>query len=711
MDGFPLRSMTGRDHGGYHHFERHANASQVPEDANERLINAQDNATLSSEQPCGLSADCGTSTPFIPITEEEARRTTSLPELNFRPTVLNTWYLSTLMLWQFLCMGGVIALMVLGEIQPPWFRFGTRSSFWMWLYMPGLVGFLTTVSWRGTAQWYNRIIPYVRLANIPISSSWQDGDHPPKNLLNMSLNGVPSGNLNPEQIISLFKSGDYLSAVVNLTILGTWLLTPLKSSLFQLVEDGRGWQIHVSKLFGFVGLTINLWLLSTTFWIFFHLRSRQTGLKWNPAPLASQLCLLQGPNVFDSFEGIDYSDLRPLKNAVRTWSRNGLVLRLGYWKQEDTNIITHGVRFLPRNGPFRSEEQLTRREAHYSSDFELESYGTDIDRIWNLYLFDWYLIFTTAMGLILLAVAAYAWAKGLIFRPFSLTSILSGTLQRAIVFSLLPALAYGLFHQTFLSSDVYMRTVMPIQNMASPLPNEDLHRIFGPGHEILKGATAANSMLLDYLSPSVFGCIAQAIELGHYKIILGVVLATLSNSVYLVVARIFDFSEAKNGNYNVHIHARSFYASFGIMIIYCLSNWILRPRGPVRTCRPVYGLVDFASLVYRSDVLLCPEFWLQDSADTEEHMKAQVTLANRLYQYGIYHGIDGHGHVGIGVEYAPPTRLLDDDNIVCLERSVNLARAAIASGIYSEASLCVGVSEQHRRTRSNQLRSMSDEQE
>ncbi|KAI8657100.1 hypothetical protein NCS56_01315800 [Fusarium sp. Ph1] len=585
MDGFPLRSMTGRDHGGYPHFELHDNAGQVFENVHGRLINAQDNAPLSSEQPCGLSADCGNSTPFIPITEQEARRTTSLPELNFRPTVLNT-----------------------------------------------------------------------------------------------------CGNLNPEQILSLFASGDYLSAVVNLTILSTWLLTPLKSSLFQLVEDGRGWQIHVSKLFGFVGLAIYLWLLATTLWIFHHLRSRRTGLKWNPAPLASQLCLLQGSNVFDSFEGIDYSNLRPLKNAVKTWPRNGLVLRLGYWKQEETNIITHGVRFLPRNGPFGSK-QPTRRQDHHSSDFELDSYGTDIDRIWIMYLFDRYIIFTTAMGLVLLAVAAYAWAKGLIFRPFGLTFMLSGTLQRAIVFSLLPALAYGLFHQTFLSSDVCMRTMMPIQNMASPLPNEDRHRIFGSGHEILKGATAANSMLLDYLSPNVVGCIAQAIELGHYKVILGVVLATLSNSVYLVVARIFDFSESENGNYNVHIRTNSIYASFGIMIIYCLSNWVLRPRGPVRTCRPVYGLVDFASLVYRSDILLCPEFWLQDSADTEEHMKAQVTLANRLYQYGIYHGIDGQEHVGIGVEYAPPTWLLDDDNSLCLERCVNLARAAIASGIYSEASL------------------------
>ncbi|KAI3579236.1 hypothetical protein IWW34DRAFT_805850 [Fusarium oxysporum f. sp. albedinis] len=352
----------------------------------------------------------------------------------------------------------------------------------------------------------------------------------------------------------------------------------------------------------------------------------------------------------------------PMACHVRTWPSDGLVLRLGYWKQEETNNITHGTRFLPRNGLFGAE-QPTRREAHHSSDLEEDSYGTDIDRIWNMYLVNW------------------------------LTSMLLGTLQRAIAFSLLPALAYGLFHQTFLAADVHTRTMIPIQNMASPLSEEDHHRIFGPGHETLKGATAANSMLLDYLTPNVIGCIAQAIELGHPKIILGAVLATLSNSVYLVVARIFDFSEAENGNYSVHIHAKSFYASSGIMGIYCLSNWVLTPHGSIRTCRPVYGLVDFASLVYQSDILLCPEFWLQDSADTEEHMNAQVTLANRLYQYGIYHGIDGRRHVGIGVEYAPPAWLLDDENILCLGRSVNLARAAISSGIYSDASLVILPSE------------------
>ncbi|EXK84899.1 hypothetical protein FOQG_11135 [Fusarium oxysporum f. sp. raphani 54005] len=57
MDGFPLRSMTGRDHGGQPHFERPGNARQVSDNVHERLINAQDNASLSNEQPYGLSRE------------------------------------------------------------------------------------------------------------------------------------------------------------------------------------------------------------------------------------------------------------------------------------------------------------------------------------------------------------------------------------------------------------------------------------------------------------------------------------------------------------------------------------------------------------------------------------------------------------------------------------------------------------------------------
>ncbi|KAM5378851.1 hypothetical protein ACJZ2D_004153 [Fusarium nematophilum] len=359
--------------------------------------------------------------------------------------------------------------------------------------------------------------------------------------------------------------------------------------------------------------------------------------------------------MFDVFEGIDYSKLMPLKDAVKWWPEDGLILRLGYWRQQGTNNIVHGVRFLDRNGQLGT----TRWQAGSSPGGNPASREVDpqpdVDRLWNLYQFDWFIILTIMMGVAALTAASVAWAKRLIFQPFTLPPMISGSVERGIIFSLLPQVLFGLFHHTFLSSDVYRRTMTPIHNMASPLPSEDLYRM------LLSLATTRSSP--------------------------GVILAALSNSVYLVVARIFDFNQVGDNEYTVHAHPNSFYASFAIMVVYCLSNWILRPHGLVRTCRPVHSLVDFASLVYRSDILLCPEFWLQDPSDTKEHMKAQVTMANRLYRFGVYKGMDRQEHIGIGVYDAPPARPSDKDDILCLGRSVGLARAAFTSGVYNDASL------------------------
>ncbi|KAM5345765.1 hypothetical protein ACJ41O_011626 [Fusarium nematophilum] len=475
MNSLPLRDLTGRGPEGYPRLENHDNAYGVSDHVQSGSNNSQDDVTPPPKRALGSAVPADNAEPIFPITEEEACRVAHLPELNFRPTALKTWYLVVLMIWHLLCMGGVATLVALGKTQPPWFRFGSRSSFWI-----------------------------------------------------------------------------------------------------------------------------------------------RTGLKWNPAPLASQLSLLQGSDMFDVFEGIDYSKLMPLKDAVKWWPEDGLILRLGYWRQQGTNNIVHGVRFLDRNGQLGT----TRWQAGSSPGGNPASREVDpqpdVDRLWNLYQFDWFIILTIMMGVAALTAASVAWAKRLIFQPFTLPPMISGSVERGIIFSLLPQVLFGLFHHT-----------------SSP----------------------------------------------------GVILAALSNSVYLVVARIFDFNQVGDNEYTVHAHPNSFYASFAIMVVYCLSNWILRPHGLVRTCRPVHSLVDFASLVYRSDILLCPEFWLQDPSDTKEHMKAQVTMANRLYRFGVYKGMDRQEHIGIGVYDAPPARPSDKDDILCLGRSVGLARAAFTSGVYNDASL------------------------
>ncbi|KAF5022882.1 hypothetical protein F66182_5074 [Fusarium sp. NRRL 66182] len=678
MDQVPLRNLTGRGLESYTTIQGHQNI-------HESFNTLHDDISVLSEPGIDLTTPSVNADPFIPISDEEAFRVGHLPEPNFRPPPLKAWCLISLVVWNLVCLGGVAALVYLGETQPPWFRFRSQSTQWVWLYSPTLVGFVTVLTWRSVAQWYNRIIPYVRMASVPVSCAWEGRTGPPKNLMNIPLNQVPSGDLGPFHIYLLVASGDWLSAAVNCTVICTWFLIPLKSSLFQLEKDDQGWRIRVSKAFGVLGISIYLWLLTTTLWIYIHLRKRKTGLKWNPIPLSSQICLLQGSNIFDSFDDINLSHLLPLRRAVMAWPKRGQILRLGYWKREGTDIITHGVRFLPRHG----QGQPQAEQAHQLGGENWEdNLRPDVDRVWNVYLVDWYLVFTTALGMAALIAASIAWARGQIFHPFS--TVFTGSslflLFRFVIYSLLPTLLFSLFSITFVNADLYNRTMMPIQKMASPLPADDCERIFGSTQHAINGAAAADSMLLDYLSPSVLSCIAQAFERGDYKIILGVALATLHNLAYVFVAQIFYFDETGDSRSSVEVHDTNLYMSFAILIIYCLSNWLLRPRGPVRTCRPPWTLADFASLVYRSHIMSCPEFWLQNACGREEHLHAQVVLADRIYRFGIYKGTDELEHVGISFTGVPQAWVSGHHDVACLASSAGMARMALQFGLYDRQS-------------------------
>ncbi|KAH0433402.1 hypothetical protein CcaCcLH18_05931 [Colletotrichum camelliae] len=57
--------------------------------------------------------------------------------------------------------------------------------------------------------------------------------------------------------------------------------------------------------------------------------------------------------------------------------------------------------------------------------------------------------------------------------------------------------------------------------------------------------------------------------------------------------------------------------------------------------------MDFASLVHQSPMLQCPDFWLQCPSDTEDQLRAQVMLANRVYRYGVYKGHNENEYIGI----------------------------------------------------------------
>ncbi|KAM0407537.1 hypothetical protein ACHAPD_012207 [Fusarium lateritium] len=87
--------------------------------------------------------------------------------------------------------------------------------------------------------------------------------------------------------------------------------------------------------------------------------------------------------------------------------------------------------------------------------------------------------------------------------------------------------------------------------------------------------------------------------------------------------------------------------------------------------------MDFGMLIHQSHILKCPELWLQNISDTEDHLKSQALLANRIYRFGVYTGMDKHDYVGISICDVPAAWMHDSDDITSLEYSTQLAKDAL----------------------------------
>ncbi|CEI67868.1 hypothetical protein FVEN_g7848 [Fusarium venenatum] len=418
-------------------------------------------------------------------------------------------------------------------------------------------------------------------------------------------------------------------------------------------------------------------------------------------------------------------------------------------------MIIHGVRFLPRSRPQETyqidEDSISLTDGNNDngqqtipttepiaaigrlsslryeprSSLQQRNRRPDINRIWNYSISNSYLLAITIVGTITLAAASIAWSRGDIYRPFyfplrhiahasSKTNFIPISI-RGLVFSLLPAMLFGIFNSSIIHADIYHRSMAPVRNMIKHLPDNDRRRLCPKEAEVI-GATAHSSMLLDYVSLNVVSCIATATRAGHYQVVLGTILATLCNSVFIIVGRLFVFGDKADSGYTVTVQLRNFYAAFSIMILYCISIWILRPRGAVRTCRRMFTLMDFGMLIHQSHILKCPELWLQNISDTEDHLKSQALLANRIYRFGVYTGMDKHDYVGISICDVPAAWMHDSDDITSLEYSTQLAKDALTFGIYDCSSLLFTEEfliggprtwSKHKRVYSNDYRSWS----
>lgn len=143
---------------------------------------------------------------------------------------------------------------------------------------------------------------------------------------------------------------------VSINIIGNYggiLVVPFKFTFLRVEQDpsGDGWDLSVSGTAAVIlGVIYTVYLvLGISLPLYFQ--NKQTGLRWDPSSLASQIGLLHQTNMRKALEGTEFLTIQELQALVQTWPSRFGNLRLGYWERRDhpNDSPVYGIHFVPGN--------------------------------------------------------------------------------------------------------------------------------------------------------------------------------------------------------------------------------------------------------------------------------------------------------------------------------------------------------------------------
>lgn len=161
--------------------------------------------------------------PYVPIAPPDG-----YPPLDYRPIALRNWFLALSVVFFFLCLGGIVILVVLNNLQPDILHLRVTTSRLVVRYSPGILGSITTLWFRTITQSYLRYIPYIAMASVDgleVSSGKK-----PRRFFS-SLNGMSTFDTTIASLFFQIKDGHWFH--IWLFIFATFnvlFLTPLKGA-------------------------------------------------------------------------------------------------------------------------------------------------------------------------------------------------------------------------------------------------------------------------------------------------------------------------------------------------------------------------------------------------------------------------------------------------------------------------------------------------
>jgi hypothetical protein len=173
-----------------------------------------------------------------------------------------------------------------------------------------------------------------------------------------------------------------------------------------------------------------------------------------------------------------------------------------------------------------------------------------------------------------------------------------------------------------------------------------------PTEEKRTPAKAAESILLAYITVSPMQVPLTAWDNGHFKVCIYSTLNTLSPLFPIFVGGLLTVTPDET--YDRVNFSFSLSAYIGIMVSLALYSILLPAAmpGAYRLLpRQLYSLADLMAMCHEAKFMASPHLDITDRERTpsKQHMEARLLLTDDRFLFGVYHGRDGHRHIGFDV--------------------------------------------------------------
>lgn len=312
---------------------------------------------------------------------------------------------------------------------------------------------------------------------------------------------------------------------VKACISATWLLNfslPLLSTLFSnaYVEGKWVWATVQGVVWTLVALyIIYVAALATLAWFWFR---RDTGMLWDIRSIADVIPMLHHSNARASYKG---TETAPTRRDLEEKLQDRMEDRLGYWQFERTGAAPEDMQVgsywwgIGASGAEQDDRAVPRavKKEPYSAVSDTEALTPEAR---HRYL-PWGLRSGPLLAFVMAGVALVVALLAVSFHPN--TRLARGFLPRIrarpdkdafspanFLYSFIPALLGMILFLAFQSLDMTYRRLMPWGELSDP-----------------EGATARQSILLDYTACLPLQVVYKALKRGHYRLALVSTLSTL----------------------------------------------------------------------------------------------------------------------------------------------------------------------------------------